>query len=59
MSKQPIVDWRWERAGKDLKFCDPMRYMAVLKLAEKIVSIYQSTTWDVLPPSIVPRNDNG
>lgn len=40
-------DDAWERAGRELRLRDPQRYLAILKIAEDICSIYRNPLGDV------------
>lgn len=37
-----VDDEAWERAGRELKECDPQRYLAILKVVEDICSIHKN-----------------
>jgi hypothetical protein len=42
-------DDAWDRIGRELKRCDPKRYLALLKVAEDICSIHRDPLGESIP----------
>lgn len=53
-----IAEGRWERVGRELRNCDPARFVAVLRVVEDMVNVYREDCDLCGAPKARARNDN-